>query len=372
MKARTVRWFASPTFYWRGLLALIAVIAFTLAVAVWLYTADRTNREVTKVTTTSKVRTSPEVLNVVVSEVRDGDRSVGHARSPARLATTTQNTVLTEKTSPASTDDNQALIIGLLGLAAALLLTSVFFGRVTEVGLLGMNFKIAPELAAAVRDVSVEAGGDPQLTADALRDFLLDLGSRAWNRDLGVEDVEKARDRAISRLNDQMAAEVSVEETREGIRIDVKTPEDAPVRVTTTPQLLPQSVFDPSAVAEIAGMPSRDLGRELYAIEGASEEVLAALGFEIDPSSRRVVIDAFTMHRAEHRQAQAAMCATVLMSYMREVAKKVGGDRHVFLRHDTEPTARELQSLGWLGMRPATADETVGFGPGVYWIDTAS
>jgi len=234
-----------------------------------------------------------------------------------------------------------------------------------------MSIKLAPELAAAVRDVSAEAGGDRQLTGEALLDFMLELLKRASKRDLDIEDVEKAKDRAIERIAGHMGEEVSVEQTSKGIRVEVETPEGVAVRVTTKPQLLPRSVFDSAAADKIAHMPNGDLGRALYAIEGTTKEVLAALGFEIDESSRRVIIDAFTMREGEDLQAQAAMCATTLMSYTREVAKKVGGDRHVFLKYDAEPTSRELQSLGWLGMRPATADETAGLAPGIYWIDTA-
>ncbi len=247
----------------------------------------------------------------------------------------------------------------------------MFSARITEVALLGMTIKLGPTLAAAVRDVSAEAG-DPQLASDALLDFLTDLLKRlSSKRDLEVEDVERAKDHAIEGITGPITHEVSVEQTDEGIRISVDGPEDAPVHVTTKPQMLPLSVFDPRAVNKIANLPHGELGRRLYAIDGASNEVLAALGFELEPSGR-VVIDAFTTRRGDERQVQAAACATALMSYVREVAKRVGPDRHVYFRVDRDLSDDELRSLIWLGLRPATSDETRGMAAGVYWVDVPS
>jgi hypothetical protein len=338
----------------RCLLILGGGVAFGLAIAIWFYAAHHEVHSVTKVTTTSKAPTS-----------------LTRQQSTSSLALTGERTVVTAQTVGASGDGDEPLVLGVLGLATALILASVFYTRITEVGVLGMTIKLGPEIAAAVRDVSVEAG-DPALAGDALLAFLTDLLSRlGGKRDLDVTDVEKAKDRAIERISGPIRDEIEITQTDDGPRIDVESPEDAPVRVTSKRQMLPISAFDRRVVARIANISDSQLGRQLYAIDRSSDEVLAALSFELPEARGPIVIEAFTMHSGENRQAQAAVCATTMMSYLREVAKALGGDRRVLLEVDSDLSTSEQQSLGWLGMRPATSEEANGM-RGVYWVDVAS
>ena len=285
-----------------------------------------------------------------------------YERSPSNgmLRPSSKEQTKQEETRPSSLGDSQPFILALLSLGTAGLLATMFFARLEELSVLGLTLRLSPAVAEAVETIAVRASSS-ELAGQAAGNLWQNLVRETIRG--GPPDPLMLQRLVRQSLSDvgvrDRAADVEVSGTPEAPVIAVHALLDT--TLISNRDYLASSTFPDDAHQQLEGLDNR-----LFAIDRDSEEVAAALGFQVARAANALLIPVLAFSRLRDIQDASDLGRMLeLLSYCAVIAEQICLNNVIIT--PTASTNDSSDLLIRLACTPLTQDESRPFGVERAW-----